>query len=122
MATSKNMTPIDVLKVSIRTSNALKRSGINSIEALVKKSDDDLLNIYGMGLKSFGELKEAFTLYMTTRENDFVAFDPDEHNLFQTNDNIPIFFRYIDLRCLEIDPDLLNRLNSANIFNLFDVY
>lgn len=122
MATSKNPTPIDLLKLSIRTRNALKRSGINSIEDLVKKSDDDLLNIYGMGLKSFGELKEAFTHHMTTRENDFVALDPDENNLFQTNENIPIFFKNIDLRCLEIDPVLLNRLNSANIFNLFDVY
>lgn len=122
MATSKIPTSINVLKINIRTRNALKRSGIYYIEDLRKKSEDDLLEIYGIGMKSFDELKEAFNKYMTTFENGFAELDSEEHVLFQTDEKPPIFLKYIDLRYLEIDPDLLYRLNSANIFNLFDVF
>lgn len=124
MPASKSLISINVLNLNIRTRNALQRSGINYIEDLVKMSDADLISIYGIGIQSYEVLKESLTQFITTHETDITESEPfsDDYSLFQTDEDVPKFFKKINLRYLDIDPNLLNRLNTANIFNLFDVY
>ena len=55
---------IDELGLSPRLFNCLSRAGIHNIEALVSMSEEDLLNIRGLGVKALAELKERLLMYM----------------------------------------------------------
>ena len=55
----KDATSIEELKLSTRTENALKDSGIKNVEGLSGKSKDDLMEIKGVGEKSAEEILEA---------------------------------------------------------------
>ena len=55
---------IDELGLSPRLFNCLSRAGIHNIEALVSMSEEDLLNIRGLGVKALAELKERLSMYM----------------------------------------------------------
>ncbi|HVG00182.1 MAG TPA: DNA-directed RNA polymerase subunit alpha [Chloroflexia bacterium] len=51
--------PIEVLSLSMRTTNALKRANITSIAQVLAYSDNDLLHLRNFGQKSLVELQEA---------------------------------------------------------------
>jgi DNA-directed RNA polymerase subunit alpha len=64
--------PLEVLNLSMRTANALKRANINTISAVVAMSDNDLLGLRNFGQKSLDELKAAL------REHGFVTDEDEE--------------------------------------------
>lgn len=49
---------IEELELSKRSSNALKRGGINTIEELMEKTADDLMKFRNLGKKSLAEIQE----------------------------------------------------------------
>ncbi|MBI2463145.1 MAG: DNA-directed RNA polymerase subunit alpha [Candidatus Spechtbacteria bacterium] len=51
--------PASELKISTRTSNVLEGGGIKTVAGLVKKTEDDLLEVEGMGQKGVDEIKKA---------------------------------------------------------------
>ena len=60
-----SVSSIDELRLSPRLFNCLSRAGIHNIETVVSMSEEDLLNIRGLGVKALAELKER--LAMPTR-------------------------------------------------------
>lgn len=54
---------IGVLNLSIRTYNNLKRSGINTLEDLLKKSIDDLSKIRNLNKKCLDEIVRELNKY-----------------------------------------------------------
>ncbi|MCK5022100.1 MAG: DNA-directed RNA polymerase subunit alpha [Candidatus Pacebacteria bacterium] len=54
-------TRIDSLNLSLRTNNALSSTSIRTIGGLVKKSEEDLLNIEGLGSKGIQEIKRILS-------------------------------------------------------------
>lgn len=51
-------TTIEELELSVRSSNCLKRAGINTVAELVNKTEDDLMKVRNLGKKSLQEIKE----------------------------------------------------------------
>ena len=51
-------TTIEELDLSVRSSNCLKRAGINSVEELIEKTEDDLMKVRNLGKKSLQEIKD----------------------------------------------------------------
>lgn len=51
-------TTIEELELSVRSSNCLKRAGINTVEELVQKSEDDLMKVRNLGKKSLQEIQD----------------------------------------------------------------
>lgn len=49
---------IEELELSKRSSNALKRAGVNTIEELMDKTEEDLMKYRNLGKKSLAEIKE----------------------------------------------------------------
>lgn len=48
--------PIEDLEFSVRSYNCLKRSGINTIEDLLNKTEEDMLKVRNLGKKSYEEV------------------------------------------------------------------
>ncbi|MGM0420129.1 MAG: DNA-directed RNA polymerase subunit alpha [Bacillota bacterium] len=51
-------TTVEELELSVRSSNCLKRAGINTVGELVSKSEDDLMKVRNLGKKSLQEIKD----------------------------------------------------------------
>ncbi|MBI2914500.1 MAG: DNA-directed RNA polymerase subunit alpha [Firmicutes bacterium] len=49
---------IEELDLSVRSYNCLKRAGIDTVEELVRKSEDDMMKVRNLGRKSLQEVKE----------------------------------------------------------------
>ncbi|NLL55811.1 MAG: DNA-directed RNA polymerase subunit alpha [Clostridiales bacterium] len=49
---------IEELDLSVRPLNCLKRAGINTLEELIKKTEEDMLKVRNLGRKSLDEVKE----------------------------------------------------------------
>ena len=49
-------TTIEELELSVRSSNCLKRAGINDVGELVEKTEDDLMKVRNLGKKSLQEI------------------------------------------------------------------
>ncbi len=49
---------IEELELSVRSSNCLKRAGINTVGELISKSEEDLMKVRNLGKKSLQEIKE----------------------------------------------------------------
>ncbi|HHX03930.1 MAG TPA: DNA-directed RNA polymerase subunit alpha [Tissierellia bacterium] len=49
---------VEELELTQRSRNCLKRAGINTIEELVSKTEDDLMKVRNLGKKSLAEIKE----------------------------------------------------------------
>ncbi|MGM1459007.1 MAG: DNA-directed RNA polymerase subunit alpha [Columbia Basin potato purple top phytoplasma] len=49
---------IDQLEISVRLFNSLKKSGINTVQELVKQNEKDICKLNSLGKKSFEELKQ----------------------------------------------------------------
>ncbi|MDP2705455.1 MAG: DNA-directed RNA polymerase subunit alpha [Patescibacteria group bacterium] len=54
-------TRIETLALSARTMNALLNGNVRTVGGLVRKKEDDVLNIEGIGAKGIEEIKEALT-------------------------------------------------------------
>ena len=48
---------IDELDLSVRSYNCLKRAGINTVEELTDKSEDDMMKVRNLGKKSLEEVR-----------------------------------------------------------------
>ena len=59
--------PIEVLNLSMRTTNALKRANITTIAQVLAYSDNDLLHLRNFGQKSLVELHEALAAHGYSR-------------------------------------------------------
>ena len=49
--------PIEELDLTVRSYNCLKRAGINTIEDLINRTENEMYKIRNLGLKSFDEIK-----------------------------------------------------------------
>lgn len=49
---------IEDLELSVRSYNCLKRAGIQTVEELTQKSEDDMMHVKNLGKKSLQEVKE----------------------------------------------------------------
>ena len=49
---------IDDLDLSVRSNNCLRRAGINTVEELSQKSEDDMMKVRNLGRKSLEEVKK----------------------------------------------------------------
>ena len=47
---------IEELDLSVRSFNCLKRAGINTVEDLTTKTEDDMMKVRNLGKKSLGEV------------------------------------------------------------------
>ena len=47
---------IEVLDLSVRSFNCLKRAGINTVEDLINKSEEDMMKVRNLGRKSLEEV------------------------------------------------------------------
>ncbi len=63
---------IEELDLSVRSFNCLKRAGINTVEDLIGKSEDDMMKVRNLGKKSLDEvIAKLSTLGFTlNREED----------------------------------------------------
>ena len=48
--------PIEELDLSVRSVNCLKRAGINTVEDLINKSEDEMMKVRNLGRKSLEEV------------------------------------------------------------------
>ena len=62
---------IEELDLSVRSFNCLKRAGINTVEELVQKSEDDMMKVRNLGRKSLEEVAQKLAaLGLSLRRND----------------------------------------------------
>lgn len=62
---------IEELDLSVRSYNCLKRAGINTVEELIRKSEDDMMKVRNLGKKSLQEVREKLAaLQLSLRESD----------------------------------------------------
>lgn len=65
------LTNIEDLDFSVRSYNCLKRAGINTIQDLTQKSEDDMLKVRNLGKKSLDEVKNKLDdLGLSLRNKD----------------------------------------------------
>lgn len=62
---------IEELDLSVRSYNCLKRAGINSVEELVRRTEEDMMKVRNLGKKSLQEVKEKLAaLSLSLRQSD----------------------------------------------------
>lgn len=62
---------IDDLDLSVRSNNCLRRAGINTVEELTMKSEEDMMKVRNLGKKSLDEVKKKLSdLGLSLRKND----------------------------------------------------
>ena len=62
---------IDDLDLSVRSNNCLRRAGINTVEELTQKSEEDMMKIRNLGKKSLDEVKKKLSdLGLSLRKTD----------------------------------------------------
>ncbi|MDR1853025.1 MAG: DNA-directed RNA polymerase subunit alpha [Propionibacteriaceae bacterium] len=69
-------TPVEDLKLTMRSYNCLKREGIHTVGELVGRSEQDLLDIRNFGSKSIDEVKERLGEMGLTLKDSDQEFDP----------------------------------------------
>ena len=52
---------IEELDLSVRSFNCLKRAGINTVEDLISKSEEEMMKVRNLGRKSFEEVRDKLT-------------------------------------------------------------
>ena len=57
MARTLERMPIEELELSVRSFNCLKRANINTVENLINKTEEDMMNVRNLGRKSLDEIK-----------------------------------------------------------------
>ncbi len=62
---------IEELDLSVRSYNCLKRAGINTVEELTRKTEEDMMKVRNLGKKSLQEVKDKLgVLGLALRESD----------------------------------------------------
>jgi DNA-directed RNA polymerase subunit alpha len=62
---------IEELDLSVRSYNCLKRAGINTVEELVRKSEEDMMKVRNLGRKSLEEVNQKLSnLGLSLRKSD----------------------------------------------------
>lgn len=62
---------IDELDLSVRSFNCLKRAGINTVEDLINKTEEDMMKVRNLGKKSLDEVKKKLSdLGLSLRKTD----------------------------------------------------
>jgi len=62
---------IEELDLSVRSYNCLKRAGINTLEELTRKTEEDMMKVRNLGKKSLAEVKEKLAaLGLSLRESE----------------------------------------------------
>lgn len=62
---------IDDLDLSVRSSNCLRRAGINTVEELCQKTEEDMMKVRNLGRKSLDEVKKKLSdLGLSLRNSD----------------------------------------------------
>jgi len=62
---------IEELDLSVRSYNCLKRAGINTVEELIQRNEDDMMKVRNLGRKSLEEvMKKLSELGLYLRKND----------------------------------------------------
>ena len=62
---------IEELDLSVRSFNCLKRAGINTVEDLINKSEEDMMKVRNLGRKSLEEvIHKLESLGFTLRSDD----------------------------------------------------
>ncbi|MFZ5851834.1 MAG: DNA-directed RNA polymerase subunit alpha [Actinomycetota bacterium] len=69
-------TPIEELELTVRSYNCLKREGIDTVGALVSRSEADLLDIRNFGAKSIDEVKLKLAGLGLALKDSPPGFDP----------------------------------------------
>ena len=61
---------IEDMDLSVRSYNCLKRAGINTVEDLIKKTEDDMLKVKNLGRKSLDEVIHKLESYNLSLKNN----------------------------------------------------
>ena len=62
---------IDDLELSVRSFNCLKRASINTVEELTQRTEDDMMKVRNLGMKSLVEVKSKLAeLGLSLKPND----------------------------------------------------
>ena len=62
---------IEELDLSVRSFNCLKRAGINNVEDLISKTEDDMMKVRNLGRKSLDEVvAKLASLGLALRDED----------------------------------------------------
>ncbi|HHW15310.1 MAG TPA: DNA-directed RNA polymerase subunit alpha, partial [Firmicutes bacterium] len=62
---------IEELDLSVRSYNCLKRAGINTVEELTRKTEEDMMKVRNLGRKSLEEVKQKLeALGLSLRESE----------------------------------------------------
>ena len=62
---------IEELDLSVRSYNCLKRAGINTVEELIQKNEDEMMKVRNLGRKSLEEVQQKLaSLGLSLRQND----------------------------------------------------
>ena len=61
---------LPILDLSVRSFNCLKRAGINTVEDLINKSEDDMMKVRNLGRKSLEEVVEKLTSLGFSLQNE----------------------------------------------------
>jgi DNA-directed RNA polymerase subunit alpha len=70
--------PIDVLQLSVRARNVLKRAGVGTVGQLAAMPNDDLLGLRNFGgLRQLEEVRARLALYRAGADPGSWAPDPD---------------------------------------------
>ncbi|MGI5888234.1 MAG: DNA-directed RNA polymerase subunit alpha [Oscillospiraceae bacterium] len=74
--------PIEELDFSVRSFNCLKRAGINTVSDLVSKTQDEMMKVRNLGIKSLEEVEaklESLGLHLASDDDDEDAGDGDKN-------------------------------------------
>lgn len=62
---------VEELDLSVRSFNCLKRAGINTVEELIQKTEEDMMKVRNLGKKSLEEVQQKLgTLGLSLKSND----------------------------------------------------
>ncbi len=62
---------IEELDLSVRSYNCLKRAGINTVDDLIRRTEEDMMKVRNLGKKSLQEVKEKLAaLGLSLRDSD----------------------------------------------------
>ena len=62
---------IEELDLSVRSYNCLKRAGINTVEELVQRNEEEMMKVRNLGRKSLEEVQQKLAaLGLTLRSSD----------------------------------------------------
>lgn len=70
---TKTDAPIEKLNLSVRSYNCLKRVGLHTVQALVGKTEEELLQIRNLGAKSAAEIVEAVKRWLESPQEEETA-------------------------------------------------